>query len=82
MNPSERMSVAAAADLADANRLDGLARETLLNYASRAEQHARWSVDELAGMFAQAGLQLTESTTRMGPGLVRYARGTKKHPGN
>lgn len=77
LNPSEAMSVAAASDLADQNRLEGLARETLLNYARRAEKFARWTPEELAGMYAQAGLQMMDTDTRMGLGLVRYAKGRK-----
>ncbi len=75
LNPSERMSVSAAAALADARGLTGLARGTLLNYAARAERHHRWSEDDLRALFTAAGLHLTGSVTRMGPGLVRFARG-------
>ncbi len=77
LNPSERMSLAAAKALAEARGLSGLARETLLNYAARAERHFRWSEGDLRRLFASAGLRLTETVTRMGPGLVRFARGVR-----
>ncbi len=41
LNPSEKMSITAATALADENNLAGLARETLLNYAGRAERYQR-----------------------------------------
>ncbi|MCB2178708.1 class I SAM-dependent methyltransferase [bacterium] len=75
LNPSEQMSVDAAAQLADGRNLQGLARETLLNYAQRAEGHHRWDEAGVSELFQSAGIQLTETTLRMGPGLVRYARG-------
>ena len=77
LNPSEAMSTAAAEVLANENGLDGLARETLLNYARRAEAHYRWGTDKLADMYAQAGLQMTDTAVRMGAGLVRYVKGRK-----
>ena len=78
LNPSEKMTVAAATALADERRLTGLARETLLNYASRAERHIRWGVGELEQLFSSASCQLTATQPKMGAGLVRFARG-KRH---
>ena len=78
LNPSEKMSISAATALADERNLEGLARETLLNYAARAERHHRWSEDDLRELFASANLDLTNTTTRMGKGLVRFARATVK----
>ncbi len=77
LNPSERMSVIAATSLADERGLDGLARETLLNYAGRAECHFRWGEAELRELFAPANLALTDTVSKMGEGLVRFARGRK-----
>ena len=77
LNPSEKMSVSAATSLADERNLDGLARETLLNYAARAERHHRWSEGDLRKLFAAAKLELTVTTTKMGTGLVRFARGKR-----
>lgn len=75
LNPSEQMSLSAATALADGRCLKGLARETLLNYAARAEHHFRWSEADLHELFAAANLRLTDTTTRMRPGLVRFVRG-------
>ncbi len=78
LNPSEKMSVSAATALADERNLEGLARETLLNYAARAEKYHRWSEDDLRKIFTSANLSLTDTTTKMGEGLVRFARGKKE----
>jgi ubiquinone/menaquinone biosynthesis C-methylase UbiE len=77
LNPSEHMTVAAATSLADERELTGLARDTLLNFAVRAEDAVRWSVSELDELFGHAGLQLKDSTLKMGLGLVRYVRAKK-----
>jgi ubiquinone/menaquinone biosynthesis C-methylase UbiE len=78
LNPSEEMSLSAATLLADERNLEGLARETLLNYAARAENHHRWNEDNLIELFASANLKLIDTTTKMGKGLVRLARGKKE----
>ena len=77
LNPSERMSVAAATALADERGLSGLARETLLNLAARAEARYRWSAADLGALFARAGLRLRATRLAMGPGLLRWAWGTR-----
>lgn len=74
LNPSENMSVSAATALADERGLTGLGRETLLNYASRAERHFRWGAGNLESLFSAAGCQLTATQLKMGAGLVRFAR--------
>lgn len=75
LNPSERMSIAAAAALADQRGLTGLDRDSLIGWAARAEAHRRWSEADLAALFAAAGLSLQECALKLGPGLARFARG-------
>ena len=75
LNPSERMSIAAAADLAAERGLQGLERASLCEWAARAEAHHRWDAGELAALFKAAGLRLEETTIKMGPGLARLAMG-------
>jgi ubiquinone/menaquinone biosynthesis C-methylase UbiE len=77
LNPSEQMSINAAQTLADQRALEGLARDTLLNFATRAERGHRWSEGELADLMTAAGLTLQESILKMGRGLLRFARGVK-----
>lgn len=78
LNPSEHMSVAAAAAFADQRGLSGLDRDSLLGWAARAEAHQRWSESDLVELYACAGLVLQETTLRFGPGLARFARGRRR----
>lgn len=77
LNPSEHLSVASATILADQHGLEGVARDSLINWGQRAEDNRRWSKAEVAGMFSQAGLQFEATTLKIGPGLARLARGTR-----
>jgi SAM-dependent methyltransferase len=77
LNPSEHMNVPAAAALADERQLTGLARDTLINFAARAESAFRWSKGDLENLFSQVGFQPDDTTLKMGPGLVRFARARK-----
>jgi len=74
LNPSENLSRTAAMSLANERRLDGTARESLLNWAHNAETHFRWTEAETRELFAQAGLQLVETVLHVGPGFARLAR--------
>lgn len=75
LNPSERMSLTAATALAEARGLHGLARDTLLNWAARAESHFRWSEPDLRALFHAAGLRFERTDLRIGSGLARLACG-------
>ena len=77
LNPSEEMSMRAAGQLADQRGLEGLARDTLLNWAARAEAHARWDAVQLTGLLERAGLKLERTELRVGPGLARLACATR-----
>ena len=79
LNPSEHLSLAAAAELAEARGLQGLARESLLDWAARAEANRRWTEAELAEQFSARGLQLTETSLKIGPGFPRCPRGKRLH---
>jgi len=78
LNPSEQMSVPAATALANERGLTGLARETLIHYAARAERHFRWGEDDTRELFSSVKLQLTGSKLKMGSGLVRFVRGKRE----
>lgn len=77
LNPSENMSRHAAATLADDRGLTGFARDNFIHWGAVAEQKVRWSADDIANLFEQAGLQLVATQTRIGDGLARYAKGQK-----
>lgn len=74
LNPSERLSLETATALAEKRGLTGLSRQTLLNWASRAEANRRWTEGEMADLFRLAGLRLEETTLKVGPGLARFCR--------
>jgi ubiquinone/menaquinone biosynthesis C-methylase UbiE len=74
LNPSEKMSVANATDLAAARGLQGADRASLLNYASRAQDGHRWSAAQLARLLDSTGFRLVETSLHMGPGLICFAR--------
>jgi ubiquinone/menaquinone biosynthesis C-methylase UbiE len=74
LNPSERLTVLAADTLADARGLTGKNRESLLNWAARAEKHGGWSESRARELHTRAGFQLIETVTRVGPGFARYTR--------
>ncbi len=80
LNPSEHISVEAAARLADSRGLDGKARGSLLNWARNAEEHVRWTEEETKELLASARLELVESVLRVGPGFARYVRGKQNAP--
>ena len=74
LNPSERLSISAATQLANSRALDGTARESLLNWANNAETRFRWTEAETQELLAQAGLRLEESALKVGPGFARFVR--------
>ena len=78
LNPSEKMSIAAAESLADERGLTGFQRENFIHWGKAAEVNYRWTESEIASLLESAGLTLTESITRIGDGLARYAKGIKK----
>ena len=77
LNPSERLTVAAATKFIEARNLTGLARETLLNWAARSEAHFHWTEVESADLFAAAEIEWIETHTIMGPGFARLVRGIR-----
>jgi len=78
LNPSAQLTVAAATELADQRGLTGITRDTLLNWAIRAESHFRWSALEIRILFEKTGLNLEKTETIMGPGFAHLAMGTKE----
>lgn len=77
LNPSERLSVTAATALAGQRGLQGVARDSLINWATQAEANQRWGEAELHALFAAAGLRLTGTVLKVGPGLARFARAVR-----
>lgn len=78
LNPSEALTVESATQLADARGLTGKNRESLLGWAQRAEKHVRWSEAQTRDLNKKAGLTLTETAFRVGPGFGLFSRSVKK----
>jgi len=69
------MSLESAQSLVKQRNLQGIARLSLLDWAQRAEGYQRWSEAELDALYTNAGLLLTETILKIGPGLGRFTRG-------
>lgn len=77
LNPSEYLNAASATTLAEARGLDGQNRESLMGWARRAEKHGGWTEEYAARLLARAGLRVTETVLRVGPGFARFTRAIK-----
>jgi SAM-dependent methyltransferase len=75
LNPSEYLDVKAAEELAEKKFLSGLDRQSLINWAERAERFWRWNEEDLRELYTRAGMEFLESTLKVGSGLSRFARG-------
>ena len=76
LNPSEKLNVIAAASFAEERGLEGLARDTLLNWARRAEENHRWTEDETRTLYSNASLRYKAGALKVGPGFGRFSWGT------
>lgn len=75
LNPSEILTVKGAIKFVEERGLQGLARDTFLNWARRAEENHRWDSEAMSRVFNSVGLTLSESILKIGPGFARYSRG-------
>ena len=80
LNPSAKMTLAAAESYADEKQLEGLARISFVNWARAAIAHRRFSAEDAQALFTAAGLTQFEFAEKIGPGLALFAKGTT--PGN
>ncbi len=76
LNPSENLSASAAATFADERGLEGLARQTLINWAIRAENNYRWNEQDTRKLYEQAGMNYGGGVLKVGPGFGRFSWGT------
>ena len=77
LNPSEQLNVQAAQEFAAEKKMDGIARQTLLTWASRAERCHRWSESETEMLYHQAGMVYSGSVLKVGPGFGRFSSGVR-----
>jgi SAM-dependent methyltransferase len=75
LNPSEFLTVQAATAFAAEKNLDGLARDTLINWARRAEEKKHWNDEQTGQLFEHAGMKYMGSILKVGPGFGRFSWG-------
>jgi SAM-dependent methyltransferase len=75
LNPSERLNIQAAIDFAEERGLEGVARDTLINWAKRAEGNFRWTEDETRILYEKIGMKFERNFLKMGPGFARFSLG-------
>ncbi|HEX9091821.1 MAG TPA: hypothetical protein VF831_10045, partial [Anaerolineales bacterium] len=75
LNPSEYLNVQAAMTFAGEQRLEGLAKSTLINWARRAEENHRWTEVDTRAIYAEAGMKCEACILKVGPGFGRFSWG-------
>jgi ubiquinone/menaquinone biosynthesis C-methylase UbiE len=75
LNPSEHLNDQSALDYAVESSLDGVARETLLNWARRAIENHHWTEEETIDLYKDAGMKYMASALKVGPGFGRFSWG-------
>lgn len=76
LNPTEILNVEAAEYFAGQRGLEGMARDTFVNWARRAEANHRWTEDEIRALYSSAGLKYMAGIIKVGPGFARFSWGT------
>ncbi len=75
LNPTESLNEASATEFATQRGLDGLARDTMVNWSRRATAHHHWTEPETRQLYSDAGLIYLESVAKIGPGFARFSSG-------
>ena len=75
LNPSEKLNVRAADIFAEDLGLNGMARDTMLNWAKRAKENHRWTENETQELYKSAGMKCIASNLKIGPGFGRFSWG-------
>ena len=75
LNPSEALNEQTALRFADENGLQGMARQTLLNWARRAVANYHWTEAETYALYHAAGMKCMGSQIKVGPGFGRFSWG-------
>jgi SAM-dependent methyltransferase len=69
LNPSQNLNEQAAIAFAQERGLEGMAKDTLINWAKRAEMNHRWTEAETQELFAEAGMKYIAGILKIGPGF-------------
>lgn len=76
LNPSEYLNEQVELAFANEKGLDGVARDTLLNWARRAVENHHWTKDETCDLYRRAGMKYMGSASKVGQGFGRFSWGT------
>ena len=75
LNPSQNLNEQAAIAFAQERGLEGMARDTLINWARRAETNHRWTEAETQELYAHAEMRYTAGVLKIGPGFGLFSSG-------
>ena len=75
LNPSEALNQQSALRFVDEKGLDGVGRDTFLQWARRAEENHHWTAAETSALYRDAGMECAESAVKIGPGFARFSWG-------
>ena len=76
LNPSPKMSVAAATAYVDRQRVGGFNRQSFINWAGVAERNHRFSAEQITRLFREAGLAGIDILGRI-DGLALFAKAAR-----
>lgn len=74
LNPTPALTVQAAEAFAAQKGLEGLAHDSLLQWAQRAERHPVWPLETYPEQLRKFGLKWTHTQTVIGPGFAVWVR--------
>ncbi len=75
LNPSENLNIETATKFANEAGMEGLARNTLINWADRATKNHQWDESETRELFRAAGMKPMAVSLKVGPGFGRLSWG-------
>jgi len=75
LNPSDYLNEQTALLFANEKGLEGVARDTLLNWARRATEYHQWTEEETFALYSDAGMKCMGSILKVGPGFGRFSWG-------
>ena len=75
LNPSEYLNDSTAQAFANDNGLEGVARDTLLNWARRAVENHQWTEEETRDLYNSAGMKYMGSSLKVGQDFGLFSWG-------
>jgi SAM-dependent methyltransferase len=75
LNPSQNLNEQEAIAYAQERGLEGMAKDTLINWAKRAEMNHHWTEAETQALFTDAGMKYIAGVLKIGPGFGFFSCG-------